>query len=66
MLWTPERPKKFGNNTELTCLNAIGLGWISDGGYGGGLSTIDMNDIPLADLANVLEWLLNEHLKGTK
>ncbi len=66
LVWCPENSKAFGRNTVITCVKALGRDWISDDGDGHGLCTTAMKDIPLADLANILEWLLDEQLKGTK
>lgn len=59
MLWCPKKPKKFSTNEKLREVIAITKTGISDDAEGGGMTTHDMSTLPVADLANVLEWLLS-------
>lgn len=59
LLWSPKKAKAFRQNTVITRLWALGHDWIADDAYGGGMVSTHMRHIPIADLANILEWLLS-------
>jgi hypothetical protein len=58
MLWSPATRKAFRRNTEITDVWAVGRDWVASDAFGGGMVTQPMRKIPLEDLANILEWLL--------
>jgi hypothetical protein len=58
MLWSPATQKAFRRNKEITDVWAVGRDWVCSDAYGGGMVRHSLRKIPLADLTNILEWLL--------
>lgn len=61
-LYAPKKPIRIRGGFVVKEIQCVGVGWVSEDGYGGGLVTTAMRGYPLEDLIKIRAALL-KHFK---